>query len=148
MVYVWEREVIDYTRARRWSAAAVRLRRHHPAAAPIKDLLSHMESDHPGIQTCFEGHAQRAPHLPDGSRVPSRADNCKRRALVLPPIPEAAAADRAGLTASLALGIALGCFDLTVSILQRSPAALADPPALLAPLAVSAGVFFLACFVP
>jgi arylsulfatase A-like enzyme len=68
-----------------------------------------------------------------------------------PPIPEAARLRRAApwaLTASLALGIALGCFDLTVSILRRSPTGLANPSALLARVAISAGVFFLACFVP
>ncbi len=52
------------------------------------------------------------------------------------------------LATAAALGIALGCFDLTVSILQRAPAAFGDAAALAAPLAVSAGAFFLACFVP
>ncbi|HEU5182132.1 MAG TPA: sulfatase [Candidatus Polarisedimenticolia bacterium] len=52
------------------------------------------------------------------------------------------------LGTAAALGIALGCYDLTVSIVQHAPAALGNAAALAAPLAVSAGAFFLACFVP
>ena len=68
-----------------------------------------------------------------------------------PSIPDSArAASAAGwaLKTAVALGIMLGCFDLTISIQERAPAALGDPAELAAPLAISAGAFFLACFVP